>query len=295
MIPIKILFVDDEDDVLGDMERMLSPYHDEWDMRFVDSGEIALEVLEEDSFDLVVSDVQMPGMDGLTLLEEVQRRHPSIVRFVLSDQTAMVETLRSTGVAHQYLTKPCDAEVLRETVKKANTLRQELNSLDIVAAVAGAKSLPSSPELYQKLIRELRSDSHSLAEVGNIVAQDPAMTAKILQLVNSPFFAVRRKVTNINLAVSLLGSGTITALVLTAHVFRGADSGPLAATVDNIRSQSVRVATLARAIRISENGSNADGEEAFLAGILYDCGKLIFVDRWPEEFQELAYEDDIER
>ena len=58
----------------------------EWHMEFASSAAAALEILAEGPFDAVVTDMRMPGMDGAALLEEVKRRHPHMVRIVLSGQ-----------------------------------------------------------------------------------------------------------------------------------------------------------------------------------------------------------------
>ena len=106
----RILFVDDEPNVLEGLKRMLRGKRDEWDLAFAGTGPEALEILQREPLDGTVSDMRLPGMDGPQLLTEVQRRHPLIVRIVLSGQSDQAMILQSVRPAHQYLTKPCDAE-----------------------------------------------------------------------------------------------------------------------------------------------------------------------------------------
>lgn len=292
MSKMRVLFVDDEERVLAGLRRILRPLHDEWEMRFVTSGSAALEALDGDAFDLIVSDVRMPGMDGIELLDRIRDTHPDLIRIILSGYSDQVDTLRSTTVAHQYLAKPCDAGVIRDTVARSTSLRQELTQPQLLAAIATTKTLPSAPSLYEKLTEELASGEPSLRRVGAIVAQDPAMTAKILQIVNSAFFALRRRVSDIDHAVSLLGIDTIMALVLTTHLFnQGRLTSAQSSAVEAIWARSLGVATLAKQISLSDGLSRALAQEAFLAGLLHDAGKLVFVLNWPERAHEVATGD----
>jgi YesN/AraC family two-component response regulator len=80
----RILFVDDEPNVLAGLKRMLYSLRNEWDMTFVSSGAEALQCLSESPFDVLVTDVRMPGMNGVELLEQVVNLHPGVIRIVLS-------------------------------------------------------------------------------------------------------------------------------------------------------------------------------------------------------------------
>src|SRR5690349_10352704 len=205
--------------MLEGLKRMLYPLRREWEMVFVTEATEALRRLQEDAFDVLVTDLRMPHMSGAELLENVKRAHPQIVRIVLSGTVDQEFTLRSVALAHQYLSKPCDPDVLRVTVERAFFLRDVLEEPGLKRLVASVQSLPSAPSMYLRLVEALRSPHASAAMIGAIVAQDSSMTAKILQLVNSAFFGVRRRITNPAEAVVYLGVETIRSLALTASVF----------------------------------------------------------------------------
>ena len=147
----RILFVDDEPRLLEGLQRMLRPQRKQWDMSFVNSGEEALALLETGAYDVIVTDMRMPGMDGARLLEHVQERFPSVVRLVLSGRVEMDAALRVAAVAHQFLSKPCDLEKLREAVEHACDSRAMLSDEDLRRVIGVVGSLPL-PARYVRLV-----------------------------------------------------------------------------------------------------------------------------------------------
>ncbi|MCG8651565.1 MAG: response regulator, partial [Pirellulales bacterium] len=100
---IQILFVDDEANVLSGLRRMLRGQRSAWDMKFANSGNEALEQMQTQSFDVIVSDMRMPGIDGAELLTRVSELYPNTVRLVLSGQSEHEKIMRAVGPAHQFL------------------------------------------------------------------------------------------------------------------------------------------------------------------------------------------------
>ena len=284
----KIVFVDGDEGFLAGIRRMLRPFRGEWEIDFYTWPERALEAMAVDRADVVFSDLRLPGMNGIPFLEEVRRTHPDTVRVVLSGAGDQITRIRSTGVAHQYLAKPCEPGELEWAVRRAAALRSHLNDMQLIETIAGTKSLPSAPTLYHELLEELRTDDPSLARVGAIVAADPAMTAKVLQVVNSAYFGLRRQVSDIRQAVTLLGTDMIMALVLSAHLYSLKSlRGEELEYVEAVWRKSLAVAQLARAIEMIDVSTRVLAEEAYLAGILSGSGKLVFALNWPEEFVQV--------
>ncbi|KKK69312.1 hypothetical protein LCGC14_2935290, partial [marine sediment metagenome] len=197
-----ILFVDDEPKVLQGLQRMLRSLRHDWDMEFVESGPDALDRLAGLPFDVVVSDMRMPGMDGSELLQEIATRYPATVRMILSGQCERNAVLKCVGPTHQFLTKPCDSELLKTTVAKACRLRDHLPDEWIKQVVSSVQSLPSWPSNCSEFTEQLQSPAPSIRRLGEIVSHDPALAAKIVQLVSSGFFGSPQRVGNPAHAVS---------------------------------------------------------------------------------------------
>ncbi len=114
----KILFVDDDPNILQGLQRMLRPQRHQWAMTFCSNGQDALRALAEAPFDVLVSDMRMPGMSGVQLLTEVQRCSPDTIRIILSGQADQESLDAMESVAHRFLSKPCDAALLQSTVEE---------------------------------------------------------------------------------------------------------------------------------------------------------------------------------
>jgi putative nucleotidyltransferase with HDIG domain len=282
----RILFVDDERNVLDGLRRMLYVHRNEWDMVFVSSGAEALRHLSESPFDVLVTDVRMPEMSGIQLLEEVVKRYPQVIRMVLSGTADTELTMQSVSLAHQYLMKPCDSQTLRATVQRAFCLRLLLNNPGLRDRVSQVQSLPSIPAIYAELMQVLQSDDVSPQTVGRIVARDMGMTAKVLQLVNSAFFGVRKEITSPLDAVVYLGMETTRALVFTASAFSQFRlPRNCCFSIEDLQQHSLAVGTLARGIARSMHLSPAAIDYTFVGGLLHDIGKLVLIASYPGQYQ----------
>jgi DNA-binding NtrC family response regulator len=126
---IRILFVDDDPNVLSGLQRMLRPLRQTWSMRFVDGASAALDALACEPYDVIVSDMRMPGMSGAQLLAEVGQRHPHIGRIILSGQSDQEHLQQLAGIPHEYLAKPCDGDQIRDAVTRASLHRSIPNGI----------------------------------------------------------------------------------------------------------------------------------------------------------------------
>ncbi len=272
-----LLFVDDEPKLLDGLKRSLRAMRHEWSMTFVTSGEEALKTLEQAPFDVVVSDMRMPGMDGAQLLNEVQRRYPQIVRIVLSGHSGQEMIYQSISATHQYLAKPCETELLQAAVMRACALRELLGNDSLRRLVTGMQQIPSQPTLYAEIRKEAESKTSSLQAIGAIISKDMGMTAKILQLVNSAYFGLHGTVSTAEQAVNLLGLDTVQALVLTVHVFsRFTSARGSRFNMDRLWEESLETGSLARAIAKAERAPALVIDQAYTAGLLHDVGILVF-------------------
>jgi HD-like signal output (HDOD) protein len=275
-----VLFVDDEPHVLDSLRDALRSRRAEWTMAFAHGSEAALEALAEQEYDVVVSDMRMPGMDGADLLARVRTVQPSTVRIVLSGYADLDVLMRATAVSHRFLGKPCDTSELIRVVERSCAIAELAEREDRRRTATRAAELPCIPGIYHQLTAVLNNPDASVEQVAALVEQDIAVSARVLQLANSAFFARSRQMSRITDAVVLLGLGTLKALVLSAGALGAFEPMPPIAgfKLEQIQRRAISVAAVVR--RILEPGTEQDN--AVAAAMLRDIGLLVLAVEEPE-------------
>lgn len=283
-----ILFVDDEPNILAALKRVLRPKRDEWQMEFANSGEHALSILAATNVDVIISDIRMPGMNGIQLLTNVKNQYPKIIRMAFSGQVEAEIELECVQVVHQFLAKPTDVESLQAAIESSSKLKLLLGNERLQKILGAVDTLPSIPQLYQRILQEAAGSEGSIAKVSEIISEDLAMSAKILQLVNSAFFGLPSHVESIKKAVTFVGFDIIRSLVLSQKVFSSYEK-TLSSGLDlpQLVRHSNHVSALARKIAIEEGLPAKKCDQVVMAGMLHNIGKLVLADQYPERYAKV--------
>jgi HD-like signal output (HDOD) protein len=280
----RILFVDDEAALLGGLQNLLRKERGRWDMVFAVGGQQALIEMRKAPADVVVTDMRMPEMDGVTLLRKIKEEFPSTARIVLSGYAEREAIFHSLSVAHQFLSKPCDADTLRTVIERTCNLQQLLHDESLRRVVGGLEKLPSVSRAYTELNRLAGDPSADMAAIAHVVESDPSMSARVLQLVNSAYFGVSQRIASVRQAVSYLGLDLLKGLALTACVFGSVEAEPVAGfSLDELQRCSVLTARVAK--RFLSDPKRA--EEAFTSALVHDLGKAIIAIGMPAAFAEV--------
>lgn len=280
-----ILFVDDEPSVLGGLRRQLWDRRGDWDLRFAPGAAQALELLADQSADLVVSDMRMPGMDGAALLEAVRTRWPATVRILLTGYTDQEQSLRSARSAHQFLDKPCEAARLREALTQALALSALVADAGLRADLARLVALPMLGQVQAGIQAELDRGDASLKRLGSLVEHDAGLSAKLLQLVNSAALALPVRVSRPAQAVALLGLEHVRVLWLALGAFQNLKRARPSAAESAAFGHGEAVALAVRKALLSF-GDDAAGA-GFSAGLMHDVGAVALAACRPEAWDAL--------
>ncbi len=278
----RILFVDDESKILDGLRRSLYADRSRWEMKFALGGEAALTACDEGAFDVVVSDMRMPGMDGATLLGHIRDRFPNTARIILSGYSEVSLATRAASVAHRFLAKPCNATEIQSVIERVCAMQDLLGAPEIRKLVGSVGELPSLSNSYLSLTRLVKDPNASIRQVAEIIEKDIAMSAKVLQLTNSAFFGLSQRVTSLSAAVSYLGMETIKNLALASEAFRVfvPDRRIPRAVHDSIQQHALTTASIAQVLPVDRK----DREITAVAALLHDIGSLFMASAMPAEF-----------
>ncbi len=276
----RILFVDDEPKVLDALQQLLRRQRRPWETVFVDSGEKAIDLLNHSAFDIIVSDIVMPQISGTAVLQAAQRLQPQAVRIVLSGAAEQQGALKAVAVAHQFLIKPCDPQTFDSTLERACQIHALIKDPELQRAIGKVQKLPTMPGTWTRLKKVMDSPISNASQVAAVLQQDVAICARVLQLVNSPFFGPARRIAALEDAVTYLGNNLIRNLVFSLELFSVGAPSPWF-PMDAMRRHTLLAASIAR--RIVPERRLAD--EAFFAAMLHDVGLLVLASQ-PESSED---------
>jgi response regulator RpfG family c-di-GMP phosphodiesterase len=239
--PPTLLFVDDEPNILSALRRL---FHGKgYRLLLADGGAAALETLEREAVDLVISDMRMPGMDGARFLEQVRARWPAVVRILLTGYADIGSTIAAInrGEIYRYIAKPWDDN-------------------DIVLIVRDALAHKRLEQENVRLLALTRQQNESLRELNS------GLEAKVAERTA----ALQRAMTQVEQANKNLKKNFLN----TVHAF----SGLIEMRECSLGGHSRRVADHARILARRMGLDEASIQEVMLAGLLHDIGKIGLAD-----------------
>jgi HD-like signal output (HDOD) protein len=275
----RVLFVDDEAAILEGLRAVLRPQRREWDMVFALGGPAGLQEVEGSKFDVVVTDMRMPILDGAALLMRVKELQPQAVRLVLSGQTDPQAALKSVFTAHQFLAKPCDVDKLRSVVKRCCELNEVLSAEELKSLAGDISVLPAAPTTYLAISQALANPSSSITDVARIVEREPTLCAKVLQVANSAFFGLPRAVSSVSQAATYLGTLALRDLALAMESMAALHDSRRALSAACYTAFQINSLAVGLLSRRWFDGDRRKADDAFVAGMLRDMGHLVLSTR----------------
>ena len=240
-MPPTLLLVDDEPSILSALRRLFRPQG--YRILAAEGGAAALELVANDTVDLVISDMRMPGMDGAQFLEKIRGLHPHAVRILLTGYADISSTIAAIngGEIHRYIAKPWDDNDILLVVREALARRDlEVRNRELT-------------ELTGRQNEELRSLNASLEE------RVRHRTAEIEQINDM-----------LNVAYEELKSN----FMLSMQIF----AGLMELRHNGMSGHSRRVSEWARRVCVILKLDDRTSQDIYVAGLLHDIGKIGFPD-----------------
>lgn len=272
----RILFVNEDVNILSGLRRGLYSTRHEWHLEFVRTAEDGLRLIADTPVDVVVTDVQMSGMDGLQFLRHAKKACPQAVRIVLAGHTEQDQLARSFRSMHLFFSKPCDVQMLRRRIRHILSCGEKIRDRSLKALISRVETVPSLPILARGLQNEFLSPEPNIDEIAAIVSMDVGLSASVLHLANSGYFVARLPMSSPELAARWLGLETVRNFFITHGLCDSLDLDGFK-HFDALRMwrDSVARGTAARALALAESDNAVFGDEAFSSGLLQDIGQVV--------------------
>lgn len=210
-----IIFVDDDIQILKAIKRVL--IETEYELFFSESAEDALEIMSKNLIDMVVTDVRMPGMDGIELLQRIKKEYPDTIRMILSgfaDEQEVMLTLQN-NLAKAYMRKPWNNDELVRVIEQNLGNSKAHLPHEIISFINNMDKIPTLNDRYQNIQKAIREEN-DIEFIAKEIEKDPAIAAKILQLANSAYYGI--KTGSLKKALSIIGINELQSLLLSIEI-----------------------------------------------------------------------------
>lgn len=270
-------------------DHFAAEFSEEWAIEHVINCNEVDSLLSKNEFDVVVAVVNDDVELIINLFSELKKTNPKILRFVLTNQVSERKVINALDAISAYFNQEIKALELYSSLERNLMIEDIVNAEKFLSSHGISDSLPSMPSLYADLIELLNTEEASIKEISALMKRDPAMTTKLIQLVNSSFFGLRRAIVSAEDAAVMIGIEPIKALVLSEQSFKLFKNRKIPSTyVQRLWNHSTMVAAFSRCIARYEGADKYDADTAFTAGMIHDIGKLIMLEYLPDDCLEYA-------
>jgi len=234
-------------------------------LSMVDTVDVAIKLANNEKYDVILANAQNPSFDVAAFFEEITQKIPKVLRFAISSD----ENLSNIANVHHLVASPIHAGALVELLESTIPNNHAITKKVIVKAVNDVKALPSPPKMYMRLNALLQQKSTDSEKIAEVIGQDPALVAKVMQFVNSSAMSKGKTLNSISDAITKMGLETLSCIVMTAELFAYEPNIP-EFSIEHEQLHCLATARLAASIVKPELK-----QCALFAGLLHDIGKLI--------------------
>ncbi len=228
--------------------------------------------------DIVIAKKGLKLPDGNDILKYYHNNYDNVIRVLITERNDFSAVAEGSVYAHNIIAKPLNKAKINKILTSKSKLSFFLQDEHLKSVINKISFLPTLPKVYEKLEKELANENISMNRICGIISSDVSLTAKVLQIVNSSFFGIRQRVTDLMAAVNYLGKNIIKSLVLYHEIFTQFKiDKKFNDYFENMWIHSNKVGRYAEEL-IYEYSTNKEYEmieNAYIAGLLHDIGKLV--------------------
>ncbi len=252
---------------------------------FCSSAKDLTDRLGKEVDDVVLLDPKPLQAEGFTLLELLKSRYPAILRFVLSGEDGSDVTKRAVRLAHQFLPKPGDVNLLHRLVVEGIASMASIRSPKVVETLSRLEAVPSRKANFAEFIRLLYDENAPLEKICASLAKEPGMSARLLKISNSPIFGKAGSIETLEDAIGLLGINLVVSMAVAHKMFAVEVPSPVSRLeVEPLWAHCIRVSIIVRKVGNHLRLGKGIIRDAATAAILHDIGKLVLAYSLPEGY-----------
>ncbi|MBI9071738.1 MAG: HDOD domain-containing protein [Melioribacteraceae bacterium] len=290
----KILFLSKHKNHFDEILPKFKDEDDRFEFKYCKNTENPDKLLDENNFDIIIVDSEIEPIDIIEFLTLVKRKKPKAIRVAFANSSFKSMGTPLSQLCHRIFSNPLDPDHVYLTIKKFVSLKKYITNEKIVKVVNNISELPTLPDTYFKLETELSSENVSMHRISEIITHDMAFTSKVLQIVNSSFFGLKKKVTLPSQAVNYLGRNVLKSLILYHKLYLSFKiNDDIKDYFEKMWIHSNKVGRFAEEL-IYQAYYNEIGmiEDAYIGGLLHDIGKVVMlsVDGYPYDVFNLMKE-----
>ncbi|MBK1720750.1 hypothetical protein CKO23_00595 [Thiocystis violacea] len=257
--------------------------HPDWHLVRVAEASAAFQLLAQYSVGVLVASFGTDRAGCEQFFKEAKARDRAVMRMGLISPCVDKSSLKPLDEAHQCYAIDVSAAQLGDAIERALSLRERAQrNPRLRDLLAELNRLPTPPAVYFDIRDALHRPQGSLKSIVPLLSKDPALTAKVLKVANSGYYALPRTIADLQTAITLLGQDTLLAIVLAAHLF---DRLPLPGlNLDKLWIHAVAIAVLSKRLAEQEGLAPSVASACGVAGLLHDVGQLILLVNMPTEY-----------
>jgi len=228
----------------------------------------AVKAIAQHNIELVICTEKPNKTTGYHVLKAISIRYPRVIRVTVDKNTVLNN---SNEFAHAHFGKSHQASEIASQLLNFKHTHSRITKTVVIKAVSQVKTLPSPPKVYVQLKALLDDNNCDSDKIADIITQDPALAAKVLQCSNNSFAQSNKPLTNISDAITKMGVETLSLIVMTAELFsQQAEIQGFSIT----NEQKSALATARFAASLVEHNQK---EQTLLIGLLHRLGMLILL------------------
>lgn len=293
----RILVIDPDPLACTAFKNALKPKEASWTLTLATSTKDALEQVTKSPPDIIVTSSKANSGNGLALLSQLVDEAPLAHPFIKADESEKPSMAKALEGGCGFLRSDLSEGDILAAFKLCLSQNSWQSSPMVAQVLEHCSELQSLPESYLQIARAIRSSNSTISDIAEHVSLDLALSAKVLETVNSPFYGFGNSVNDVSQAINLIGLSSLESIVLAVKVFDYIhQSTSHCALVSELWNHSIDVAAAARRIALHHTEDPQAAERAYSAGLLHDIGKLILLETIPEQFlaaQRNAHENSI--